>query len=74
MSDAEIDAAIAVHEAAIEVLRKLRWMSMPTALSAPVAVKRQSIAKCRWELAAKALRRDPKRLRVFPIAGGSFPT
>ena len=56
MNDEEIDTAIAVHEAAIEVLRKLR---IPAAMSEPFAVSKQPIAKRRWELAARAFRRFP---------------
>jgi hypothetical protein len=56
MNNAEIDTAIAVHEAAIEVLRKLR---IPAARSAPAAARKQPIATRRWELAARAFRRFP---------------
>jgi hypothetical protein len=59
VNDAEIDAAIAVHEAAIEVLRKLRRVCMAAAMSAPVAVRKQPIAGRRWELAARAFKRFP---------------
>jgi hypothetical protein len=59
VNDAEIDAAIAVHEAAIEALRELRRVPMPVAMSVPAAVRKQSLAKRRWELAARAFKRFP---------------
>jgi hypothetical protein len=58
MNDTEIDAAIAVHEAAIEALRELRRVRVPST-SAPAAARRLPIATRRWELAAKAFRRFP---------------
>ena len=56
MNDEEIDTAIAVHEAEIAVLRKLR---IPAAMSAPAAARKQPIATRRWELAARAFGRFP---------------
>jgi hypothetical protein len=56
VNDEEIDAAIAVHQAAIEALRELRRVRV---MSASAAVRTQPIAKRRWELAARAFRNFP---------------
>jgi hypothetical protein len=58
VSDDEIEAAIAVHQAAIEALRELRRVRVPM-MSASAAVRTRPIAERRWELAARAFKNFP---------------
>jgi hypothetical protein len=58
VTEAELDAAIAVHQAAIEALRELQRVRVPT-MSTPAAPRKQPIAARRWELAATAFKRFP---------------
>ena len=58
MTESELDAAIAVHQAAIEALRELRRVRVPM-MSASAAVRTQPIAERRWKLAARAFKSFP---------------
>jgi hypothetical protein len=63
MNDSEIEAAIAVHEAAIEALRGLKQTRASTSstavMSAPATARKQPAGPRRWLLAATAFRRFP---------------
>ena len=58
VTEAELDAAIAVHQAAIKALRELQRVRVPT-MPTPAAARKQPIAARRWELAATAFKRFP---------------
>jgi hypothetical protein len=63
VTDAEVEAQISAHRAAIEALEALKRArattpSTPTR-SAPAAARRQPTPARRWELAARAFRRFP---------------
>jgi hypothetical protein len=77
VTEAEIEAAIATHFAAIDVLEALKQtsphMSSAPATSAPAAARRLPIAKRRWELAARAFRRFPFEAHTVRRICASYP-
>ena len=70
MTDTEIAAQLAAHEAAVKALRELQQARALTApvMAQPGSARKQPAAERRWELAARAFRRfaiEPHTVRDF---------